>query len=73
MVAIGSTAGIPDDDAMVADADAGLYILSLGSDLRPALNSKHIHSFIYSGHFYSASLSPQLLRGASDYCIGVSR
>src|SRR6218665_2375529 len=25
-----------------------------------------IHSFIYSDHFYSASSSPQLLRGASD-------
>jgi len=35
------------------------------------------HSFIYSGHFYSAPSSPLLLRGASrlqhGYCIGVSR
>src|SRR6218665_3969012 len=26
-----------------------------------------IHSFIHSGHFYSASSSPLLLRGAPDY------
>jgi len=26
-----------------------------------------IHSFIHSGHFYSAPLSPLLLRGAPDY------
>src|SRR6218665_1430858 len=26
-----------------------------------------IHSFIYSGHFYSASSSPLLLRGAPNY------
>ena len=26
-----------------------------------------VHSFIHSGHFYSASSSPPLLRGASDY------
>ena len=25
------------------------------------------HSFIHSGHFYSASSSPLLLRGAPDY------
>src|SRR6218665_614422 len=27
----------------------------------------HIHSFIHSGHFYSAASSPLLLRGAPDY------
>ena len=27
-----------------------------------------IHSFIHSGHFYSAPSSPLLLRGAPDYC-----
>ena len=26
-----------------------------------------VHSFIHSGHFYSASSSPLLLRGAPDY------
>src|SRR6218665_1303854 len=31
------------------------------------------HSFIHSGHFYSAPSSPLLLRGAPDYSIGVSR
>src|SRR6218665_3116714 len=36
------------------------------------------HSFIHSGHFYSAPSSPLLLRGACSrlqhgYCIGVSR
>src|SRR6218665_1761083 len=28
----------------------------------------YIHSFIHSGHFYSAPSSPLLLRGAPDYC-----
>src|SRR6218665_2316616 len=28
---------------------------------------KFIHSFIHSGHFYSAHSSPLLLRGAPDY------
>ena len=37
-----------------------------------------VHSFIHSGHFYSAPSSPLKLRGAPDYstdgyCIGVSR
>src|SRR6218665_1695371 len=27
----------------------------------------HIHSFIHSGHFYSAPSSPPLLRGAPNY------
>ena len=27
----------------------------------------YIHSFIHSGHFYSAPSSPLLLRGAPDY------
>ena len=80
MAAAGSTAGIPDDDAMVADADAGLYILRYTFGLRTTTCIKHIHSFIYSGHFYSASLSPLIHIGAPDYiyiqhgyCIGVSR
>src|SRR6218665_2231238 len=30
-------------------------------------NRYHIHSFIHSGHFYSAPSSPLLLRGAPDY------
>jgi len=31
-------------------------------------NTKHhVHSFIHSGHFYSAPSSPLLLRGAPDY------
>src|SRR6218665_1083500 len=29
--------------------------------------SSFIHSFIHSGHFYSAPSSPLLLRGAPDY------
>src|SRR6218665_2239310 len=29
--------------------------------------SDYIHSFIHSGHFYSAPSSPLLLRGAPDY------
>src|SRR6218665_2968600 len=44
------------------------------------LNENSIHSFIHSGHFYSAPSSPLLLRGAPDYStdtvrrpIGVSR
>ena len=28
---------------------------------------EYIHSFIHSGHFYSAPSSPLLLRGAPDY------
>ena len=30
-------------------------------------SNSFIHSIIYSGHFYSASSSPLLLRGAPDY------
>jgi len=45
----------------------------------PKCLRKHKHSFIHSGHFYSASSSPLLLRGVPDYStghgyyIGVSR
>src|SRR6218665_1905747 len=31
------------------------------------LSCQFIHSFIHSGHFYSAPSSPLLLRGAPDY------
>src|SRR6218665_3760710 len=33
----------------------------------PPLNSELLHSFIHSGHFYSAPSSPLPLRGAPDY------
>src|SRR6218665_3329739 len=38
---------------------------------------KHIHSFIHSGHFYSAPSSPlttqRCSRPQNGYCIGISR
>ena len=35
--------------------------------LFPNMQDSFIHSFIHSGHFYSAPSSPLLLRGAPDY------
>ena len=35
--------------------------------VRPIIDVLSIHSFIHSGHFYSAPSSPLLLRGAPDY------
>src|SRR6218665_3552702 len=35
--------------------------------LRSVQEAGFIHSFIHSGHFYSAPSSPLLLRGAPDY------
>src|SRR6218665_40165 len=32
------------------------------------ISKKKVHSFIHSGHFYSAPSSPLLHRGAPDYC-----
>src|SRR6218665_2472852 len=46
------------------------FIYSLGkAEIRRVWVDQHlfVHSFIYSGHFYSASSSPLLLRGAPDY------
>src|SRR6218665_1563320 len=49
--------------------DGHLYIIVLSLSHRTQTEGKmiFIHSFIQSGYFYSASLSPLLLRGAPEH------
>src|SRR6218665_314115 len=42
-------------------------ILPIENCITMRINPEKIHSFIHSGHFYSAPSSPLPLRGAPDY------